>query len=433
MADVTPPVVVVGGGVIGLCVAYSLVQRGVEVCVVDWRTELPPASWGNAGWVTPALSAPVPAPGVVRYGLRSLAHPSSPLRITPRADPRLAGWLLSFARHCTEAANRDGFEATIRLARGTFDRYDDLARNGVEFELRNSGLTFIALDRPTAQSALEQMRPIDQHGYRLPAHVLDGEELQAQEPALSAAVEAGFHVAEERHVDPRTLLAGLRSWLDAHGVSFRTGDPVRRCVVADGRATGVALAGGDVVPAASVVLAAGAWTGALAGPLGCRIPMQGGKGYSFSAEVTPQVSQPYYLLEAKTGITPFGSRTRAAGTMEFDGLRPRVKPGRLTAIRTAASRYLHGWDKVPMDEPWAGLRPMTPDGLPVIGRLPATANVYVATGHAMLGVTLGPATGDHLARLIVDGEASPVLGPFAPDRFRRIRLPRNHVPRGELS
>jgi D-amino-acid dehydrogenase len=403
--------------VIGLCTAYALIRRGVEVCVIDRPADLPPASWGNAGWVVPALSAPLPTPGIVRYGMRALMDPASPLHIAARPDPRLAGWLWSFVSHCGKAAHERGFEATVRLARDTQRRFDDFADHGVEFDMWKQGLTLVALDRAVAQAELDGMRLLRRHGYVLPSRVSSGAELRAREPALSPAVRAGFHISSERHVDPRTLLTGLRRRLRGDcGASVREGT-VTRCVLDGATVTGV-IAGGEFVPAGAVVLAAGAWTATLAERMGCCIPLQGGKGYSFSTSDGPAVSGPLKLLEAKTAITPFGPDLRVAGTMDLDGLNLKIRQRRLTAILAAARRYLADWHHVCVQQPWAGLRPMTPDGLPVIGRIPTTVNAYVATGHAMLGITLGPATGDYLAELVITGRVPPVLEPFRPERFR---------------
>ncbi len=410
-------VVVIGGGVIGLCTAYSLTRRGAEVRVVDLTTGAPPASWGNAGWVTPALSAPIPAPGMVRHGLHEILRRSPTLRVAPRLYPRLAAWLLSFAKHCTDSAHEAGFEATIRLAQGSPSLYDDMARQGVPFDRWSRGLTVVALDRSAAEEELEHLQPLTEYGYELPSRVDDGDRLRTAEPALSEAVTAGFHIREEQHVDPRTLLTGLRSWLEDRGVLFMTGTRTLRYALDGNRVTSVDV-GGETVSAAAVVLAAGAWTGGLAARLGHRIPLTGGKGYSFIVKDVPGVSGPLKLLEARTAITPFDRHTRVSGAVELDGLRLRIRSRALVATHAAACRYLRGWDRTRIQEPWAGLRPMTPDGLPVIGRIPTTANAYIATGHSTLGVTLGPATGERLAELILTGRPPELLRPFAPERFR---------------
>jgi D-amino-acid dehydrogenase len=355
---------------------------------------------------------------MVRQGLREILRRSATLRVTLRPDPRLAAWLWSFAKHCTESAREAGFEATIRLAQGTRSPYDDMTRQGVRFDMWSRGLTVVALDRSAAEEELEHLRPLAEYGYQLPNRVADGNELRAAEPALSEAVKAGFHIREEQHVDPRTLLAGLRTWLDDHGVLFMAATRMPRCTVDGDHVTGVDV-GGETVAATAVVLAAGAWTGALTARLGHRIPLAGGKGYSFLAEGAPGVSGPLKLLEARTAITPFDEHTRVSGAVELDGLRLRIRPRALEAVHAAACRYLRGWNGTRIQDPWAGLRPMTPDGLPVIGRIPTTANAYIATGHSTLGVTLGPSTGDRLAELILTGQSPALLQPFAPDRFRR--------------
>jgi D-amino-acid dehydrogenase len=419
-------VVVVGGGVIGLCTAYSLRAAGQDVTVVEGGTVGAGASWGNAGWIVPSLSGPIPTGGTLGFVARSLTSPTAPVYFRPHLERGLLPWLWRFARSCTHHRHLEGLHATAQLAARTMDLFDGLRDAGVEFDMWRRGLLFVGLDADHAREELDYLRTFEGYGYRVPREISQNGDLIAQEPALSREVTGGFLVSEERHVDPRSLTAGLTAALRAGGVTFLEGTTATGFERREGKVHGVETADG-LVEGDAFVVAAGAWSGRLAKDLGVSLPMKAGKGYSYSmAPITPP-TRPLYLLEAKVGVSPFDGRLRVAGTMELSGLDPSVDTRRLTAMRSAASRFLPELADAAMDEPWAGLRPLTPDGLPVIGRVPRVGNAYLATGHAMLGVTLGPATGELLTRLIVRDELDPVLAPFGVERFSRsaaISMPR---------
>jgi len=403
-------VVVVGAGVVGLCTAWSLQRRGHDVVVLDGATPREAASWGNAGWVVPSLSAPVPAPGVPWFGAKSLVTPGAAFRMRPSV--RLLPWLLAFTRSCTQQAHDRGTVATLELCRDVPARFDELLASGVPFSLLSQGLRFVGLTRAAVEKELALLAPVSALGYEIPAEPEDAASTRAAEPLLAGSVAASAFVSGDRHLDPRELVDGLEKWLGERGV------PVHRDRKADGFAvrgssvTAVRTAEGDV-PADAVVVAAGAWSAGLARQLGYRLPLQAGKGYSFSVDL-PAPATPLYLLEAKVAVTGMAGRVRCAGMMELSGAAPRVDPRRVRAMARKTAGYVVGWG--PVEEEWAGLRPMTPDGLPVIGRVPRVENAYLATGHAMLGVTLGPGTGEAVADLL-DGRSDERLAPFAPTRF----------------
>ncbi|MHB8339783.1 MAG: NAD(P)/FAD-dependent oxidoreductase [Mycobacteriales bacterium] len=410
-------VVVVGGGVVGLAAAYYLVRGGAQVTVVDSGRVGHAASWGNAGWVAPSLSGPVPGPGVLRYAARSAFHPDSAAYFRPRIDAGLLPWTVRFIRSCNHRHYTEGLEATARLAARTMGLFDGLAADGVTFDMWAAGLSFLALSTEAAQAELDLLAPLRRFGYRLPERLTEGSALRERYPVLSRAVAAGFQVTGERHVDPRTLTAGLAGWLVGAGARVVENTSVSSFPRGDARVTAVETNAG-AFPADAVVLAAGAWTGRLLRRLGVRLPLQGGKGYSFSVQLADPPSTPLYLLEAKMGVTPLGGRVRFAGTMEIAGLDNRLDPRRLAAMTRNAQHYVVDWPADTLAEQWAGLRPMTGDGLPVIGPAPGVPNVFIATGHAMLGVTLAPATGEALSRLVLNGETDTVLAPFGVERFQ---------------
>jgi D-amino-acid dehydrogenase len=409
-------VVVVGGGVIGLSCAYQLLKLGADVTVVERRTLGDAASWGNAGWITPLLSGPVPAPGAIAEGLRSLWHPDSPVYLKPAAIPALSGWLARFALHCRPEPYLRGLEVVATLARQAFDAYRRLRSDGIDVRIRGTGHVFAFLDERAVDEWRAALAPMERHGYRLPP-TLNGDAARELEPSLSDAVRAAVLVEPERYVQPKELTTALAARVREMGGTVLEGTEVVGFRRAGARVSGV-LAAGVELPADRVVLAAGAWTGLVARLLGARLPLQGGKGYSFSVRPPVMPRTALYLVEAHVGVSPFDDHVRLAGTMELSGINEELAEARLRGIEQAARRYLRGpWPGERADA-WTGMRPLTPDGLPVIGPLPDLPQVHVATGHSMLGVTLGPVTGEVVARQMSTGQVAPELAPLLPSRFR---------------
>lgn len=409
-------VAVVGGGVVGLCTAYYLRKGGAEVTVVEANTTGSGASHGNAGWITPSLAAPLPAPGLARTALRSIRDPESALYVPARNAIQLAPWLYRFWRRCAAPHHSAGMRATSRLAEGTMELFDGLRDDGVEFDMAADGILFACLEESNATSLLDGLRPLEEFGYSLPPSVLSGAEVIADEPALGARVAAGFAVEGERAVVPHTLMQGMTRRVREMGVEVLEDAEVTGFRARQDRAPTL-LIGERAINADAVVLAAGAWTTRLAADLGVRIPMQAGKGYS--ASVLPDVmpKRMLYLAEAHVGATRMGSRLRIAGTMELSGVNDYLDARRLNAVLSTSSKYLRPWAKGSEAERWCGMRPVTSDGLPVLGAAPGLPDVYLATGHSMLGITLGPATGTRMADLILGKAGSDVLAPFSADRF----------------
>jgi D-amino-acid dehydrogenase len=315
-------------------------------------------------------------------------------------------------------AFRKGLLATAELSARTFQLFDDLSQRGVNFEQHRKGLVFVFRSKDELHRDLEVLELLRPFGYSPAA--LDPSEVQDLEPAVREDIAGGIWISQERQVRPDDLVMALGKQLLNDGVALQEGVAVDAIEAAAGVVKGV-HARGRVIPADAVVIAAGVWMPRLLRDLKIRIPIEPGKGYSLDF-LSPrmEIAHALYLYEARVAVTPFEGRIRLAGTMELSGINDQIVHERVDAIVDAAATYLKNW---PIDcergRPWTGMRPMTPDGLPVIGRVPSLENLFLAGGHAMLGVTLGPVTGEELAELIVSERMPPVLAPFDPQRFAR--------------
>jgi D-amino-acid dehydrogenase len=411
--------VVVGGGVAGLCCAYYLRKRDVEVTVLEADTvgSRVASSYGNGGWICPAQAGPLPEPGLTLWGLRALLRPESPLFFRPSYLPKLAPWLVRFSTYCNRRDFDRGTAALAALGKTVFDLVDGMIDDGLECELYRSGFVCATAAEPDARSALQALDPMRAYGYALPDDILVGEELHALEPGLSERATAGFLVEEQWHVRAHTFVEGLAAILRRDGVEIVERAAVKDFSTHDGTVRAATTARGSF-EADAFVLAAGSWTQPLAGRLGVRFPMQPGKGYTFL--VRPKVMPRHGILypDIHAGCTPLGHEARISGTMEFSGFRQEIDQRRIESIFRNVREYID-LETPEYTEPWAGLRPLTPDGLPVLDRAGRLSNAYVVTGYSMLGMTLCQPAGEQIAEWVVSGERPSVLEPFRINRFER--------------
>jgi D-amino-acid dehydrogenase len=412
--------IVVGAGVAGLCCAYYLRQREFRVTVIESNRVGSGASWGNGGWLCPAQAGPLPEPGLTLGGLRMLFNADSALYFAPASSPQVAPWLLQFLTYCNERSYRHGLAAWARLGRSIFDLVEEMANDGVEFDLYRQGMLCAAQSPEVAERELEKLRPMREYGYELPDEIIRDGALHELEPALSPAVQAGFEVRQHWHVRPDSFTRGLANAVRRLGVEIIEGAEVVDFVSSDGRVSMLRTAAGEF-HADDYILAAGAMTQPLAKMLGAPFPMQAGKGYSFF--VTPSIVPRHAILlaDVHVGCTPLGDRMRIGGTLEFSGLNTRLDRRRIDATIAGARRSFEEWVSPQVDHEWAGMRPITPDGLPVLDRLPGHEHVYVATGYSMQGMTVGPPAGRQLAEFVSTGTRPEILEPFRADRFRGLR------------
>jgi D-amino-acid dehydrogenase len=411
---------VVGGGVIGVCAAYELARGGAEVTLLERGQVASGSSWGNAGLVVPSHAVPLAAPGVLWRGLRWMADPESPFFITPRPDPALARWLWRFGRHCTEAHVRRALPVLRDLGQASLARYEELARlPGLDFGFRRAGLLTVFLTGAALAEGRHEAERLGAAGIRV--EVLDGAAARACEPALAPGAAGALHFPDDAHLTPDRFVRGLAREAEKLGLRLRT-DVEALGFARQGRRVRAVETTRGPVPCEAVVLAAGSWSPGLGRALGLRLPVQPAKGYSVTYRAPAAGPRmPLLAAEARFAITPMeaedGPVLRLGGTLELAGLDLSISRRRVEAIRRGARRYLALPEEPPLLEIWRGLRPCTPDGLPLLGRPRNWDNVVVATGHAMVGMSLGPITGRLVAQLLAGARPELDLAPLAPDRF----------------
>ncbi|MEU5842363.1 FAD-dependent oxidoreductase [Rhodococcus sp. NPDC047139] len=406
--------VIVGAGIVGLSTAWFLQERGIEVTVLDRTGVAGDASWGNAGWIAPALTLPLPEPAVLRYGLRSMFRPSSPVYIPPTTDLRLLRFLADFARHCTAQRWTSAMEVFARANRLALDAYGQLAAGGVAEQTRLADPFLAAFTSDSDRETLiEEFGRARRAGSEIDFDPIDADTLHSLEPLLGDAVRAGVRIRGQRFADPPRFVASLADAVRARGGEIATGTEVVR-VRDTGRGVDVVVDGGDSRSADAAVLANGAWLGPLARPFGVRTRVQAGRGYSFSVRPPGIPKNPIYFPAQRVACTPLHDRFRIAGMMEFRSADAPLDPRRIRAIVEATRPLLRDVDWEERREEWVGSRPCTADGLPLIGRT-RSDRVHVAGGHGMWGVALGPLTGRLLAEAMT-GEPDPLLRSFDPLR-----------------
>jgi D-amino-acid dehydrogenase len=412
-------IVVVGGGIVGLGSAYELARDGHDVTVLDANAAGAGASHGNAAKITMAEATPVPAPGMVLKGLKWMLKADSPLFIRPSLSPPFLRFMFTMARHCNEGDFRHALKVHLDMASTCNAVLDEWADDGLSFEMHRRGVLLVFEDR---ESLEHRVRLNDAFApFEMTPELLDADALHDREPCLSERARHAMFFPDDRQVEPDALTGALAKRLKELGAQVLEHTSVIDFEQSGDRVTGVVTDSGRI-ECDQVVLATGVWTGVLAAKLGTALPIGPGKGYSVDYFPSPvSLTTPLTFENAHVAVTPLNGRLRLAGTMEFAGLDTDINARRVAAVKRAAELGFKDWDvSTPHAEPWAGLRPMTADGLPIVGRLRPDGNVLVASGHGMLGLTLAPSTAKtvrELARDVVLGRRSP-LTPYGPERFR---------------
>lgn len=410
-------VVILGAGVIGLCCALYAARSGLRVTVLErGPRRRDGCSFGNAGLVVPSHFTPLAAPGMIRLGLKWMRDPESPFHIAPRLDPALLGWGLRFWR----AAGRRraaAAEPVVRdLALLSRHCFENLALRQDPGLVRNGLLMLCKHERTLEEEAATAARA---HDLGLEASVLDARAAAAVDPGVTMDVAGAVLYPGDCHLSPSALMAALEVELAALGVDIMWDTEVNGFAREQGRLRAALTPAGEVA-GDEFVLCGGVWSDGLARSLGLRLPMQAGKGYSLTLPEPRQLpGLPSLCVEARLAVTPMNGALRFGGTMEIAGLDESINPRRVRGIVRAVPDYFPAFEPTDFEgvEPWRGLRPVSPDGMPYIGRTGRWDNLTVATGHAMMGLSLAPATGLIVSRLLAGEHPGVPLDLCAVDRF----------------
>ena len=400
----------------GVCSAFALAERQRQVVVLDKDRIGSGCSYGNAGFIAPSHSIPLAAPGVPLKGLKWMLNPESPFYIKPRLDWALWTWLWKFCAACRKERAHKAVPVLRDLHRASVAEFDRLTGlPGMTCGYTKRGLLMVYRTRSGYEEGLKEAGVLTEAGLR--SQALDAREVLAIAPQVRDGVAGGLHFLEDAHLNPAEFVQGLARQAEQKGVIFAPGAEVIGVERAGARVSLVRTTQGEYRPD-TVVLAAGAWSPDLAHDLKVRLPIQPAKGYSITVRKPASwPSLPLILSERHVGVTPMGPLLRFAGTLELAGLDFSITQRRVKAMRRAAAEYLEGVEDLEELEVWRGMRPCTPDGLPVIGRSRELENLILATGHAMIGISLGPITGVLVAQLACHEKTMLDLAPLAPERF----------------
>lgn len=407
-------VLIIGGGIMGLSSAYYLQKKGYEVTVLDKGDISDNCSFGNAGMIVPSHFVPLAAPGMISQGIRWMFDSKSPFYVRPSLNGNLISWGLKFMKHATNKHVNQSAEPLRDLSLLSKKLYEDLAKEpGFDFELTNNGiLAFYKTEKAGEEEAHLAKKAI---ALGLDMAVLNAEECKALQPNLNLDVLGAVHYRCDAHLYPTKLMNALLAYLEKNNVKIIRNKEVDRIESSANRITKV-FTGEESWEADQYVIATGSWSPAIAKMVDLNISLMPGKGYSFmEKEPENRLTIPALLCEARVAITPMNGSIRYGGTMELDKINSRVNMVRVKGIVESVPKYFPDLHPALPEEKqvWFGFRPSSPDGLPYIGRSTKKENLIVATGHGMMGLSLGPATGLLVSQIVAEQATELKMEPYA--------------------
>lgn len=402
--------IIIGGGAVGLSTAYYMKEAGLDVLVIEKDTIGNGCSWGNAGFIVPSHFVPLASPGMIGKGLKWMFSPQSPFSVTPKPDIEMIRWLLKFSSYC----NKQNVERSGRLIYDLNSESKNLYRQmskKLNFSMTEKGLLMLYRtrhgekeERETAQKAA---------GLGINVTILDRQQIEAIEPAIAGSVTGGAHYATDAHIDPAMMMRKLSDYL-AGSIRYET---FRDFELSGKTITSVITSGGKY-NAKSFVVTAGYFTKQILAKLQFPLLMESGKGYSFKVPMRSRLNTPLILTEARVAVTPLDGQIQFAGTMQIGKSMRSHTRGKIKGIVNSVGDYLPEYkmeDHIPAGV-WAGLRPLSPDGLPYIGKSARFSNLYIGSGHAMMGISLAPVTGRILTGILTGISQPNEFRLLSPDR-----------------
>lgn len=410
-------ILIIGGGPVGLNCAYYLLKSGRKVTLLDAQEIGKGSGSGNAGHIVPSHIIPLAAPGVIPSAIKWMLDPvHSPFGMKVSLDPKYIAWLLKFVFACSESNLQRSINPLHELGQLSAKNFSQMiAEEKFDCLYQEKGLLFLYKTEKAFRDGQHEADFMQEHG--IPVRVYDKMKAHEIEPAALDDVIGGVHFTGDAHLNPAVFLKLLSERVRALGAEMFENTPVTGFESANGKITKVKTSAGDF-EAEQIVLAAGALTPSVARDLKLNIPIQPARGYSMTVSATKQMpSHALILGERRVAISPMGDLLRFTGRLEVGKYSMKPNSVWIQRIENAAREYLHLDEKLDIKETWAGLRPTTPDGMPIIGRSPKHENLVLATGHAMLGLSLAPGTGQVVAELLNGKDATVNLSPFCMERF----------------
>lgn len=416
MNERRPDVLIIGGGIVGLSVAYYTALKGADVLVLEKGDAGSGASSGNAGLVVPSFFEPLSGPGVLGEAVKNVLNSEGFFGIRPRSDPFFWGWLLHFGSFCSRRDFSRRCRVLAELNREALKTHLELAMLGGEsYEFSKSGLLYLYSRKAGVRDAREKAARAADLGFK--AEILSADEVRHEEPAAGERVAGGVRTVSDARLNPQRFTAWLTKRVREAGGNLETQCEVYGFRTSGKRLHSVLTTRGEF-RGEQVVLAGGAWLRRLGRMLGIHLPVEGGMGISQTFHDPGwSVKRPLILGEHHVAVSPLEGALRVTGLLELSGTDLTLTPRRVTGIRKAARLYLPALTLQEPDEVWRGLRPCTPDGLPLLGRIRTLRNVFVAGGHDTKGMTLGPITGRYLSGLLTGEAVGPVQQALSPQRF----------------
>ena len=409
-------VVIIGGGIIGLCSAYYLQKEGCAVTIIDQSDMTKGASFVNAGYITPSHIIPLAAPGMITKGLKWMFDTASPFYVKPRLDKDFLQWAWAFKKSATALKVEKAIPIIKEINILGRALYEEIKQSGdFNFHYERKGLLMLYKTDKAGEEEWEVGQRAIKEG--LNVNHITAEEVKKMEPNAAIDCKGAVYFDSDAHMTPKEFMTEMVSYLKEKGVTFYTHEKVQDLAISKDAIKEV-MTTKRKLKADEVLIAAGSWRPLLTRKLGVKIPIQAGKGYRINTVRETGITIPALLVEAKVAVTPMNGFTRFAGTMELAGINDTINPKRVKAISKAVSNYYQGLSLTKEEEATAdfGLRPCSPDGLPYIGRTHKYKNLIIASGHAMMGWSLGPPTGKLVSEIISDKKLSLDIKPFHPDR-----------------
>lgn len=417
MSQTTGDVLIIGGGIVGMACAYELSSRGARVTVIDKGEIGMGCSYGNAGWITPCFAMPLPMPGMFLKAMGWLMDPDSPLYIKPSFDPLLARWLFRFLWSMNSPQMLRSVKALTEISTFSVEAYEKLDQKFQgSFGFEKKGLLMVSQTEGGVNAAMQEMELVAQHG--IPGQLLNPDEIRKLEPALTGPLLGGVYFPSEAHAEPLALVRALAEGAQKNGAQILPRTEVFDFDIRDdGKIQSVRTTRGWL-KADQYVLATGSWSTSMAKRLKLRVPVLGGKGYALIVKpFAPAPKIPIMLVERKIAVTPRKDSVRLAGTLELVNQDDSITPRRVNAISQGAGMFMSLPENPEITEVWRGLRPCTPDGVPLIGRTRRYQNLTLCTGHQMLGVQSAPGSARLAADIVLGSTPSFDPYPFRADRF----------------